>query len=110
MPPASHTDLQMVLTALESVFHVNPTEIFHARRAQHLAWPRQVGMVAMMQQFGHSSAFAAAAFQRRARGTAMHAARAVAKRATTSPIDRQALTAFLLRLAECRKNVSPNTP
>lgn len=101
---AQHHAVRLVMFALEETFRVSEAELIQPGRAKVAAWPRQVGMTALMDQFGITATSAAEAFGRIDHGTALHARRAVQTRAAANHYFRAKIRQFLARLAELRRD------
>jgi chromosomal replication initiation ATPase DnaA len=99
-----HRAVRLVIFALEEVYQVSEQEIVGPGRPAGAVWARQVGMTALMDQFGCTTSFAAEAFGRIDHGTALHARRAVKIRAAANHYFRAKIRQFLARLAELRRD------
>lgn len=97
--PAEPVDL--VANAIVQVFHVSRRRLFAPERTGDITWPRQIGMAALMDQFGMAAQAAAREFGRSDHNTARCAAKAVAKRSATDKGARE-LRKFLEALGKLR--------
>jgi chromosomal replication initiation ATPase DnaA len=95
--------IRLVILAVEDVFQVDHRHLFSPSRKPIFSWPRQVAMVALMDQLGLSSTSAARAFRRRDHATALHARRVLHRRVASSTYDRAKIRQLLTKLAELRR-------
>lgn len=101
------TPAALVSAALWETFRIPLSELVSRNRRTSLVWPRQIGMAALMDQFGFSSTQAAAAFRRRQHGTSLHACRTVEALVSTYPDAAAEVRTFLHHLAKLRRRHLP---
>lgn len=94
-----------VINALCSTFGVNPQDLFSkSRGTQKVSFARQVGMTALINQYGYSLQDAAYAFFRKDHGTALHAKNAITNAVATDKRSAEKVKLFLSILANERSS------
>ena len=93
----------IVLAALEDTFYFPPEIITGRKRNADLTFVRQLGMLALIEQFSTSAEIAAQAFNRTDPDTARHAVQRVKSKTTCNTYLRAKTKQFLLSLAHQRR-------
>lgn len=98
--------IRIVYAALVESFKMPIDQILSPGRTSEPAFIRQVGMCALQEKFSFSSYDAAAAFDRKSHGTALHASASVLHQVSHSDRRRAQVAAFLQVLASKRRSLT----
>lgn len=102
------TAIRLVYASLVATFHRPIEQILSRARTSEVAFIRQLGMAALIDQFNFTQHSAAEAFGRKCHATAMHAAATVKVHVLHSPARRKHVAAFLQILSSKRQTITSN--
>ncbi|MEQ9823461.1 MAG: helix-turn-helix domain-containing protein [Puniceicoccaceae bacterium] len=99
-----HNEFLAVTCTLRDIFGFRADQLQARTRVREIAWPRQIGMALLQDQFGWHSKDAALAFCRNHHTTALHALRTVRDHTRTDHRTRREIALVLRKLATYRSS------